>query len=307
MLYSDAIKHDYRKWAAGQPPEVRFQLIAALRYDYPDFALGAKFLKRFHFKSEKLKIYNTGKIGAIIGEFRSGKTCLVQSSFSFEAVEREGHKEFLALYVECRKDWDKKEFGRGVMTTLGRPPKLNISVATLNTKTFERMEQLGVKLLVLDEFHLLLANPALRDFALDLIRSIHRKGFCNVLLVGPTEVEAVIKKRKDLFGSGNFPRAYLSDFDTTGDQEYRYKLFLGGIDDRLPFRKPTNFLKKEFYNDLRNLSRGSPGLSMNLIRAAADLAVEDNSDALELDHFRVALKDQTGNEGIMAGEHRGSK
>lgn len=301
-FHSDNISNR-REWAAKLPHDVRYDMIENLLFEYPGFKAGMAFLKRFHIKSQKLQKAGTGRIGGVIGEFRSGKSFLIQNyARDYPSVIEGKKKVYPVLYLDARREWDAKEMARQILKLTDRPHR-DMSIAQLNTKALERMTALGTKLLIIDDAHCLIGKKGVvANSFYGFIQEAVERRICNVLLSGPPVVQAAILERDELRGRGNFPRTPVKSFSlATETGKKNYRLFLGGVDNRLPFLEPTDFLQPAYYDDLKAVSRGSIGETMNLIKDAAFLALDDGARKIELEHFRTALHDMLDEAPVLKG------
>ncbi|WFR97593.1 TniB family NTP-binding protein [Rhizobium tumorigenes] len=282
--------------AAALPEPVRIDMVEHLVYEYPRFLAGMKMIGRFHMRNAKLGITGVGSIGGLIGEFRTGKSCLIQNYLrKFPSYDGEGQKYYPSIYLRATGDWDAKSAAREILTMTGRPPRSNISVADINNAALERMAKVKTRLLVIDDAHepINKGGTAAASF-FSLIKGFGDKRIGNVFLVGPRSVRMAISGRKEIKGRG-FPHATVKSFDPTSakGKEF-YAMFLMAVDERLPFLRLSGLSRKPFYDDLLDYSDGSIPLTMNLVRPAAYAAIEAGADRIETHHMRQALFDLEG-------------
>lgn len=276
--------------------EVKLHMIETLLVEYPGFRSGTATLARFHIRSNKLMLEGRGSIGGVIGEFRSGKSFLVKNYIQrFVPIEDKGGMSYPVLYVNARKEWDGKELARQVMRKTNRPPRSTGSISDINTLALERMNMLAVKLFVIDDAHALLMRAATATSFFSFIQAAVESRTCNILLVGPDVVKKAIDERPELKGRGNFPHAVVKSFKpVTKGGENTYRLFLEAVDDRLPFPERSMLWTSPFFEDLVKFSRGSIAETVELIQAAAYLALDDDADRIEYHHFTTAMNDRLG-------------
>lgn len=276
--------------------DAKLDMIENLLVEYPGFRAATATVNRFHIRSNKLMREGRGSIGGVIGEFRSGKSFLVKNYLQrFAPIEDKGGMRYPVLYVNARKEWDGKELARQVMRKTNRPPRSTGSISDINTLALERMDMLAVKLLVIDDAHALLMRAATATSFFSFIQAAVESRTCNILLVGPDVVKKAIDERHELKGRGNFPHAHIRSFrPATKRGENTYRLFLEAVDDRLPFPERSMLWNSPFFDDLVKFSRGSIAETVELIQAAAYLALDDDADCIDYHHFTTALNDRLG-------------
>lgn len=283
-----------RRTAASLDDAIRRHMVRRLTYKYPGFREATDIIGRFH-RSQKTGVPYTGSIGGVIGEFRSGKSFLVKHYLQeFTPTHVDGRLVIPTLYIGAQRDWNAKALPKRILNDLKRPGKSSWSVDDLTSAALARLSDMGVKLLVLDDFHRLIGRRKdVGECALELVRTAAEREICNVLLCGPRVVQTTIANQDELLGRGGFPIAPVRGFDpkTETGQGY-FALFLEGVDDRLPFENPSNLAQEPIFSDLLSVSAGSIGFAMEVIKAAANLALDDDAPCVDVLHFRRAIQDR---------------
>ena len=118
---------------------------------------------------------------------------------------------------------------------------------------------------------------------------------CNVILVGTEGIREAVRAVDHLQGRGLFP------CETIDAYGWRLDANLGGfgdlldeIDDRLPFRRPSDLSEPETAAHLYRVSSGLIGAVKVYVEAASHLAMNEDADCVTVDHLHeVAQRHRT--------------
>ncbi|OCJ11207.1 hypothetical protein A6U86_22270 [Rhizobium sp. AC27/96] len=288
-------------------PGERQEMVKNVLFPYEQFLTVSEQIQSFH-RPVKGGQPDTGWMAGVIGQFRSGKTFILQNfARQFQPKQTDTGFEHQVIYLQARADWDSLELGRQIYLATGIPTTPRISTSTLNTKAARRIIECGVKLIIIDDAHCLLgAAGRRRTVFISLIKYLlDNVNACNVLLAGPSIVKQSMENDMQMIGRGGFPTFNVEGFDPkTVEGRTKFRIFLHGVDERLPFRTLSNLSSKRYVADLVEVSDGSVGMVMNIVIAAAYRAINDGTACVMPEHLHQAAKERmpTGKTYIPFGE-----
>ncbi|MBY5708077.1 TniB family NTP-binding protein [Rhizobium leguminosarum] len=284
-----------REGASRLPPAERQAMVKNVLFPFDQFLTVSKQIEKFHRPVEGGEP-DTGWLGGLIGEYRSGKTFILQNfARQFPPVVTDNGFEQVVVYLQARLDWDSLELGRQIYLATGMPTLPRLTTSTLNTKAARRIVDCGVKLIIVDDAHCLLATPGRRRTVfISLIKYLlDQVNACNILLVGPSIVERSMETDMQMIGRGGFPRFRTKGFDIkTKPGRDEFRIFLHGVDERLPFKTLSDLSSKRYLSDLIEMSDGSLGMVMNIVIAAAYEAINDDTACIMREHLERAAMDR---------------
>ncbi len=284
-----------RDLASRLSPAERQAMVKNVLYPYDQFVAVTKQIEKFHYPVVG-GAADTGWMAGIIGEYRSGKSFIIQHyARQFPELLTDTGFEQEVVYLQARQDWDSLELGRQIYHATGAPTVPRISTSTLNTQATRRIVDCKVKLLIVDDAHCLLgAAGRRRTVFVSLIKHLlDQANACNVLLVGPSVVERSMETDMQMIGRGGFPRFRVDGFDIkTKPGRDEFRIFLHGVDERLPFKALSELSTKRYLTDFIEVSDGSLGMVMNIVIAAAYEAINDGTACIMRHHLEQAAKDR---------------
>lgn len=284
-----------RTQAALLPPAERQAMVKNVLFPYDQFLTVSEQIERIH-RPVKGGTADTGWMGGVIGEFRSGKTFILQNfarQYPAKLTEKGFDQE--VIYLQARLDWDSLELGRQIYQATGAPTVPRLSTSTLNTQAARRIIDCNVKLVIVDDAHCLLGTAGRRRTVfVSLIKYLlDQVNACNILLAGPSVIERSMETDMQMIGRGGFPRFRVDGFDiSTQAGRNQFRLFLHGVDERLPFRTLSDLASKHYLSDFIEVSDGSLGMVMNIVIAAGYEAINDQSACIMREHLARAAKDR---------------
>lgn len=294
-FHTTAFNTDQERDAASRlPPAERQAMVKNVLFPYEQFLTVSKQIEKFHRPVEGGDA-DTGWLGGLIGEYRSGKTFILQNfARQFPPVITDNGFQQEVIYLQARLDWDTLELGRQIYLATGIPTLPRLTTSTLNTKAARRIIECGVKLIIVDDAHCLLGTPGRRRTVfISLIKYLlDQVNACNILLVGPSIVERSMETDLQMLGRGGFPRFRTQGFDSERHGRTQFRVFLHGVDQRLPFRQLSDLSAKRYIADLYEVSDGSIGMVMNIIIAAAYDAINDDTACIMREHLERAAMDR---------------
>lgn len=300
MIYPDFHTHKFegledRVIASQLPPAQRQTMLKNVLYPYDDFVIATEKIRQFH-RPVMGGEPNTGWIGGLLGEYRSGKTFILQNfARQFQPKVTDEGFEHEVIYIQARQDWDALEMGKQVYIATGFPALPRLTVSSQNSKVAKRIIEAKVKLVIIDDAHYLFETAGRRSAAyVSLIKYlVDQVNACSALLAGPPRIEVPIQNDKQLSGRGGFPKFHIEGFDITSRYgRDKFRTFLHGVDERLPFRTLSDLASKKYLPDLLELTDGSLGFAMNIVIAAGFQAINDETACIMPEHLRKAAQDR---------------
>lgn len=289
------LTEDERQCASSLPAAARQAMIKNVLYPYDKFVEISQKIMKFHRPVDGGEP-DTGWIAGLLGEYRSGKTFILQNfARQFPPRLTDNGFEYDVVYIQARQDWDSLELGKQIYMMTGVPAVPRLTIASMNSKAARRLIECKTKLLIIDDAHCLFgAAGKRRTVYASLIKYlVDQANACNVLLAGPSTIEAPMEGDLQMKGRGGFPRFKIEGFDPlTAEGRNRFRLFLHGVDERLPFRQPSQLASKRYLPDLLEMTDGSLGLAMNIIIAAGYDAINDGAACIMPHHLRAASEDR---------------
>jgi hypothetical protein len=284
-----------RELAARLTPAERQAMVKNVLYPYAQFVTVSQQIERFH-RPVKGGAADTGWMAGVIGEYRSGKSFILQNfARQFPPLQTDKGFEQEVVYLQARLDWDSLELGTQIYHATGAPSVPRLKTSTLNTLATRRIIECNVKLLIIDDAHCLLGTAGRRRTVfISLIKYLlDQVNACNVLLVGPSVIERSMETDMQMIGRGGFPRFRVDGFDIkTQEGRNQFRVFLHGVDERLPFKTLSDLSSKRYLSDLIEVSDGSLGMVMNIVIAAAYEAINDGTACIMREHLAQAAKDR---------------
>lgn len=284
-----------RVLAATRSPAERQAMVKNALFPYEQFVSVSRQIERFH-RPVQGGAADTGWMAGLIGEYRSGKTFILQNfarQYPPFLTDKGFDRDVICL--QARLDWDSLELGRQIYHATGAPTVPRLSTSTLNTQATRRIVDCNVKLVIVDDAHCLLGTAGRRRTVfVSLIKYLlDQVNACNVLLVGPSIIEKSMETDMQMIGRGGFPRFRVEGFDITNPEgRKQFRLFLHGVDERLPFRALSDLASKRYLTDFIEMSDGSLGMVMNIVIAAAYEAINDGAACIMREHLAQAAKDR---------------
>lgn len=300
MIYPDfhtkAFETDEdRRAAATLPAATRQSMIKNVLYPYEKFVEISDKIMKFHRPVDGGEP-DTGWIAGLLGEYRSGKTFILQNfARQFPPRLTDNGFEHDVVYVQARQDWDSLELGKQIYMMTGVPAVPRLTIASMNSKAARRLIECKTKLLIIDDAHCLFGAAGKRRavYASLIKYLVDQANACNVLLAGPASIEAPMDADLQMKGRGGFPRYRVESFDPkTPEGRNKFRIFLHGVDQRLPFRQLSDLAAKRYLPDLLEMTDGSLGLAMNIVIAAGYNAINDDSACIMPHHLRSAAEDR---------------
>lgn len=215
----------------------------------------------------------------VIGDTNNGKTMLVQRFCNRHKPEDNPDGESAAvpvLYVQAPPIPDESRFYNAILELLFAPYKPGDRADRKQFQAIKLLRAVGLKLLVIDEIHHILAGTMSKQKAfLNVIKYLGNE--LEVPIVGVGTRDAFRAIQTDLQLSNRFDRALLPRWDN--DDEYLR--LLATFERAIPLRQPSNLIDGALADKIYSMSEGYIGEISRLLEAAAVDAVESGTERID--------------------------
>jgi hypothetical protein len=304
--YTQFLTDADRLAASLLPPGERQQMVTDLVVESSQFNRLTAHVARFH-RHVDGGVSGPGWVGGMLGESRAGKSTVLQAyAQTFPAVLGEHGWTVPVLYIEARDDWDLLEFGRQIYFETAASSIPRLSTASVNTQAARRIALFGIELLIIDDAHRLFAKVRKTPTYVSLLTAIANARKCNILLAGLPSIRDSVESIPHLKNRGGFPHDTAYDFDAkVPDDREQFRVFLEGVDRRLPFLRKSGLSRKAYVADFLLVSDGKIGNAMNIVIDAAFMAINQKRNCIMASHLRAAALDRMkeGSRAISSGKH----
>lgn len=280
-----------RRKASCLPDEDRMDMVNNLLVPYVTFEESVAFIKKRH-RPNPRGGYSKGKVFGLLGESRTGKSyaCMYYA----RSLRVNGGFVCPVVYVPV----PGKPTVEAVTNRLLRGTLMQ-SISYTNAEDaketcVKRLLRAKTELVIFDDSQFMFFSryPALVDDFFDLVKRIVDTRRMNVLLCGEEKVYDYIQSNEHLYKRGSFPYRTVRALVEVKPSKPKFKALLESIDDRLPFLKSSNFGVQHVVDDFHRISGGMIGLVMNIIIDAAEMAIAEGSDCIELRHLQEQADDR---------------
>ena len=280
---------DERRAAFALPIGERQKMIKWLLFPNKQFADVTKEVSEFHIPVTETGEVGTERVGVLLGESGAGKSSILKAYVRrFPEFIEDCVKKYPALYIEARADWDGLELARQIYGKTGQPYVPKAAISAMNTSIVKRLREHGTHLLIIDEAQCLFESKRSRKNYVSLLKAIVDADSTLVLLAGLPHMEEAMMQEHQLRRRGcvfMYVRAFNPKSKVGKDN---FRLFLRGIDIRLPFANPAGLSSPAIADELMDISQGLIGIAMNVIKAAALRALNSQTSAIQATHLRIA-------------------
>lgn len=284
-----------RRKASLLSDEERMEMVNRLLVPYVTFEESVSFIRKRH-RPNPRGGYSKGKVYGLLGESRTGKSYACMYYARSLRVEDPGDDGFVCpvVYVPV----PGKPTVEAVTNRLLRGTRMQ-SISYTNAEDaketcVKRLLRARSELVIFDDsqFMFFARSPGLVDDFFDLVKRIVDTRRMNVLLCGEEKVYDYVRSNDHLFKRGSFPHLVVKALVEVKPNKPKFKALLESIDDRLPFLRSSNFGAQHVVDDFHRISGGMIGLVMNIIIDAAEMAIADGSDCIELRHLQEQADDR---------------
>lgn len=214
----------------------------------------------------------------IVGDTNNGKTLLVNKFFNAHKPSIKDSDEKLntdVLYVQAPHKPDEKMFFNNLLDVLFVPYRINDRVERKQQQVIKIMGHIGVKMLIIDEIHHVLAGNAnaQRSF-LNLIKYLANELQIVIVAVGIKDAFNVINSDPQL--ANRFEPVILPKW--TMDEEYQR--LLASFEYTLPLKKASLLSDHVLASQIMAMSEGTIGEIATILRKAAVFAIQSGTEQI---------------------------
>ncbi|PYE31502.1 hypothetical protein DFP83_1092 [Idiomarina fontislapidosi] len=275
----DELKHIDKKYrqVALLPDEERIAFIQQKRWiGYPVALNAIQELKALMEQPTQQRM----RSALLIGDSNNGKSSIIEKFCEAhgQPVVNEDeilNKPVLVTEVSAPK---VKDIYISILEEFWAPFKTTQTESQLRAQSFELMRVCGVKMLILDEFHTLLAGTAQkRTNALAELKMISNKLKIPIVGVGTKDALSVIRNDPQL--QSRFWVMELPLWKPNTD----FARLLSSFEKALPLKHKSNLASKEIGERIHTISGGNLGNVHELLKICAIEAIHNGRDKIDLD------------------------
>jgi len=217
------------------------------------------------------------------GDSNIGKTQIIakfRRQHPDEFDERRGVEVRPIISMQMPPTPDQHRFYSALLFELGAPHNAAASLAVLERLARDLLRRMTPSMLIVDEVHHLLAGTYREQrAALNLLKFLANDLRASIVLVGTDD--AVIALQSDTqmvsrFTPFEIPRWRESD---------AFRRLLSAFERILPLRRPSDLARREIVQYVLAASEGLTGEVSRILNAAAELAIRDGNESIDLHHL----------------------
>jgi hypothetical protein len=212
----------------------------------------------------------------VIGPTNNGKSMLIEKfRRAHPPVSHPEHEEIPVLVVQMPSEPSVTRFYTALLAAMGVPLRPRQRLAELEQLALRLLRELGVRMLVIDELHNILAGrgESRREF-LNLVRFLGNE--LRIPLVGAGTREAYLAIRSDDQLEDRFAPLTLPRWEA-GEEACS---LLASFAASFPLRRPSRIATPEMASYLLTRSEGTIGELAHLLTGAAVEAIESGEEAI---------------------------
>ena len=215
----------------------------------------------------------------IVGDTNNGKTMLVRRFVELHPAEqgRLGTQRRVLL-IQAPPMPDQRRLHFAILDALQAPYRPSGLIAALATQTATLLRKVGVRMLIIDEIHHLLAGHLEKQRQFLYILK-HLSNELQISLVGVGIKEALRAVHTDTQMGNRFDPVGLPRWRL--DREFR--MLLMSFEQALPLRSPSHLANQDLATALFTLSEGTIGELAKLLSAAATAAIRTGQERITVD------------------------
>ncbi len=224
----------------------------------------------------------------LIGPTNNGKSMIIERFHRQHPAHSTADQEHIpVLCVQMPSEPSVPRFYTAVLAALGAPPGPRRRVADLEQLTLAVLRRVGVRILVIDELHNVLAGRAdVRREFLNLLRFLGNE--LRIPLVGVGTREAYLAIRSDDQLENRFEPVTLPLWEADAD----LLSLLASFGSSFPLRTRSNLATDDMARYLLTRSEGTIGELTSLLTEAAVAAVDSGEEAIN--HRTLTLAEYDG-------------
>jgi len=216
----------------------------------------------------------------IYGRTNNGKTTLVKQftkRWGSKLNEDTGIVEYPIFYMQMPPSPEESRFYDCVLNILKAPFRQRDSIARKQTQAITIMRNLGVKLLIIDEFHHLLIGPVHKQrLLLQSLKYLTNELKIPIVAVGTEDALRAIRVEAQV--SNRFDQVELKKWKLDDN----FKRLLGSFEKVLPLPAASKLQQAQIALKLYSMSEGSLGELSRVINLACEYAIKKDLDLINL-------------------------
>jgi hypothetical protein len=222
----------------------------------------------------------------IVGASKNGKTEILKSFMEGHPAQeqRDGDSIFApVIYIEAPPGPNEKLFLSAALKVLGIEPKFNSDSSVLIPLLIDTLRKAGVKVMLLDELHSILAGSAIKQRAmLTLLKYISNQTGVSIVAAGTRDAKIALSTDAQL--ESRFPAIalplwtdeYLEDSKHVNELDR----LLASFETVLPLRQASNLHAKMLKSKILGNSEGLLGGIWTTIQDTAIIAINTEKEAI---------------------------
>jgi hypothetical protein len=260
----------------------RLRMIEDMHVDHPQFRQHYKFVRDFHHPVGG-DVVGRGQMKMLVGDFRSGKTRVAEHYEADVNRQRAERHRVPVVHVECASNWTAKHVMIATIEKLtGKTQSDKPQTEQLVKATMRTLKNYNVELWIIDDVGWPLSKrSSLSNDLMSNLKKVQRDRLCNILLVGSAATHRQIEVSHLYIGGLLHRQVHGLDWHRGGKDDYVF--YLDDLDDLLPFRRKSGLAM--YAPDFYDLSKGSPAFTGLHVGEAAQNAIRDGADRIEIKHL----------------------
>lgn len=281
-FHTTRFNDETRRTVGDLPMSERHRMVETMHVDHPEFRKGYRFVQDLHFPVGE-GIVGKGQMKMMVGDFRSGKTRIVERYAAGVNGRRADRKTTPILHTECASNWSAKHvFIAAIEALTGATQSDRTSTGLIAKLAMEMLHRFGVELWAIDDVGWVINRNT--RYAADLLTNVRRTrdaGICNILLVGSAATHRLIETGHPYIGRLANHVVVGMDWHRGGRDDY--VMYLDELDELLPFPRKSGLAvwAAHFYD----LSNGSPAFTGLQVQDAAERAFRENAECIRHEHL----------------------
>lgn len=219
----------------------------------------------------------------IVGDTNNGKTTIAkhfQSKFSAFIESPEKSIVCPVLYLQAPPIADEGRLYSAIIQKYAAPFRTGDRVEKKMNQALILMQKSQVKMLMIDEFHHVLAgNPTKQRAMLNAIKYLGNELMIPIIGIGTRDAFVAIQSDPQL--SNRFDHAYIPKWTFDND----FLSLLASLEYILPLKEKSYLIKEENAKKILALSEGSLGEIYRLLTELAVLAVQNGEEKINLNNI----------------------
>ena len=216
----------------------------------------------------------------LYGETNNGKTTIVRHYASMKGSfenEETGAIEFPVLYMQMPPSPEESRFYDSLLNILMAPYRQRDSISRKQSQAITIMRNLGVKLLIIDEFHhLLVGRIDKQRLFLQSMKYLGNELRIPIVAVGTEDALRAIRVVPQI--SNRFQQIELPKWKSNTS----FKRLLMSFEMLLPLKEKSLLHIKPMYPKLHSMCEGNLGELFTLLKQAAREAIENGNEKITI-------------------------